>query len=105
MKRREFITLLGGAAVAWPPAGRVQQPMKLIGVLPPGSENDPELQTRVGALRKGLQDLGWAEGRNYRFEYRWPGTRRLCDRVGTADGSFWHSTASQPRLSNDCSLS
>jgi putative tryptophan/tyrosine transport system substrate-binding protein len=74
MKRREFIALLGGAAAAWPLAARAQQPDRIrrIGIQLSGRGDDPEMQARVGALRAGLQGLGWIEGRNYRFEYRWP---------------------------------
>src|SRR5512132_2893551 len=73
MKRRQFITLLGGAAVALPLAARAQQPerMRRIGVLMSLAESDPEAQARVAAFRKGLQTLGWAEGRNVRFDIRW----------------------------------
>ena len=71
MKRREFITLLGGAA--WPFAARAQQPeqMRRIGVLTNLVADDPEAQARVGAFLQGLQELGWAVGRNMRIEYRW----------------------------------
>jgi ABC-type uncharacterized transport system substrate-binding protein len=70
--RREFITLLGGATAAWPLAARAQQPdqMRRIGMLAPLAESDSEGQTRIAALRKGLQDLGWTEGRNIRIDYR-----------------------------------
>ena len=73
MRRREFITLLGGAAVAWPLAARAQQPeqMRRIGVLTNLVADDPEAQARVGAFLQGLQELGWAVGRNMRIEYRW----------------------------------
>jgi putative ABC transport system substrate-binding protein len=72
MKRREFITLVGGAA-AWPLVARSQQlPMRRIGILLSGTENDPEMRARVNALRQGLRALGWSEGGDYRFEYRWP---------------------------------
>jgi putative tryptophan/tyrosine transport system substrate-binding protein len=73
MTRREFITLLSGAAAAWPLAARAQQRerMRRIGVLMSTAENDPESQHRLAALRDGLQKLGWAEGRNLRSEYRW----------------------------------
>jgi putative tryptophan/tyrosine transport system substrate-binding protein len=73
MNRREFITLLGGAATAWPLAGRAQQAerMRRIGVLTNLAENDPEGQVRDAAFLKSLQELGWLEGRNLRVEYRW----------------------------------
>jgi len=67
--RRTFITLLGGAA-AWPFAARAQQ-MRRIGVFMDLAEDDPEGQGRVAALKRGLQDLGWIEGRNLHIEHRW----------------------------------
>jgi putative ABC transport system substrate-binding protein len=72
MKRREFITLLGSAAAAWPLAARAQQPdrVRRIGVLMHLPENDPETQARVRALLEGLQQLGWTDGRNVRIDYR-----------------------------------
>src|SRR5262245_8309980 len=73
-KRRQVLTLLSGAAAAWPLAARAQQTVKRIGVLMPTVESDAEIQGRLAAFRKGLQDLGWIEGRNYRFEFRWPGS-------------------------------
>src|ERR1700746_3567816 len=60
--RREFITLLGGAA-AWPLAARAQQAMRRIGVLMNLAESDPESQARIAAFREGLGKLGWTEGR------------------------------------------
>ena len=74
IKRRAFITLLGGAAVAWPLAARAQQPerMRHIGVLM-GVAEDAEGQARVKGLQQGLQELGWIEGRNVRIDYRWTG--------------------------------
>jgi putative ABC transport system substrate-binding protein len=72
MRRREFITLLGGAA-AWPVAARAQQParMRRIGVLMTFGEGDPGGQARVAAFREGLRKLGWEEGRNIRVDTRW----------------------------------
>jgi putative ABC transport system substrate-binding protein len=74
MNRREFITLLGGAA-AWPLAARAQRGdrVRRIGVLMPGDENDPEYKARVSALIQALAGLGWAEGRNVRMDVRWGG--------------------------------
>jgi len=73
MKRREFITLLGGAAVAWPLAARAQQPerMRRIGVLMSVAANDPEGEARLTAFLQGLQQLGWTDGRNVRIDIRW----------------------------------
>src|SRR5262249_22964889 len=73
MKRREFITLIGGAAAAWPLAARVQQGgrMRRIGVLMNRVADDPEAQARLKALVQGLQQLGWVEGRNVRMDVRW----------------------------------
>jgi putative tryptophan/tyrosine transport system substrate-binding protein len=73
MRRREFITLLGGAAVAWPTAARAQQPerMKRIGMLMGYPESDSEAQTKIAAFQDGLQKLGWTEGRNTRIDTRW----------------------------------
>ena len=72
MRRREFITLLGGAA-AWPLAVRAQQAerMRRIGVLTPFAAEDPEAQARVAAFVNGLQQLGWTDGRNLRIDIRW----------------------------------
>jgi putative ABC transport system substrate-binding protein len=72
MKRREFITLLGGAA-AWPLASRAQpaERMRRIGVLIPYDENDPVMKSNVSALTQALADLGWTDGRNLRMDLRW----------------------------------
>jgi putative ABC transport system substrate-binding protein len=74
MKRREFITLLGGAVVACPLAARGQTPerMRRIGIISGGVEaDDPETQVRVAAFLQVLQQLGWTDGRNLRVDYRW----------------------------------
>ncbi len=74
MRRREFITLIGGA-VTWPLVAHAQQPegMRRIGVLMPITESDPESTARIAAFRQGLVELGWKEGQNIRVEYRWAG--------------------------------
>jgi putative ABC transport system substrate-binding protein len=73
MRRRDFITLVGGSAVAWPLALRAQQSgqMRRVGVLMPYAKDDPEARARVTAFVQGLQKLGWTEGRNLQIEYRW----------------------------------
>jgi len=73
VKRREFIALVGGAALAGPLAARAQQPdrMRRIGVLMPSATEDSEAKARVAAFLQGLQELGWTDGRNIRIEYRW----------------------------------
>ncbi len=72
--RREFITLVGGAATAWPLAARAQQPdrVRRIGVLSGGSAaDDPDGQAQIAAFLQGLQQLGWSDGRNVRIDTRW----------------------------------
>jgi putative ABC transport system substrate-binding protein len=71
VKRREFITLLGGGAVAWPMAARAQQSERKIGVLMAATEDDAESNARIAALRQGLREQGWTEGHNVRIEVRW----------------------------------
>src|SRR6266487_822649 len=73
MKRREFITLLGGGAAAWPLAARAQQPsqMRRIGMLTGFTSDDPGGQARLTAFAQGLEQLGWTVGGNVRTETRW----------------------------------
>jgi putative ABC transport system substrate-binding protein len=73
MQRREFITLLGGAAAAWPLAARAQQTerMRRIGVLLAARTDDPDYQAWVGAFRQALQELGWIDGRNVQIDILW----------------------------------
>jgi ABC-type uncharacterized transport system substrate-binding protein len=73
MKRREFISLLGGAAAAWPLTARAQQAerMRRIGVLMNLAADDPQGQARIAAFHQGLQEWGWTIGRNVRIDIRW----------------------------------
>ena len=73
MRRRDFITLVGGSAAAWPPALRAQQSgqVRRIGVLMPFAKDNSEAQARITAFVQGMQTLGWTEGRNLQIEYRW----------------------------------
>jgi putative ABC transport system substrate-binding protein len=72
MRRRDFITLLGGA-VAWPIAARAQATQRRIGILMGYAEGDPEAHALVQSFRLGLRELGWREGENLHIEYRWGG--------------------------------
>src|SRR5262249_6307497 len=74
MRRREFITLFGGAAAAWPLAARGQsERVRRVAFLQPYDENDPEVRARVAAFRRGLEALGWIENRNIRIEHLYSG--------------------------------
>jgi len=72
MRRREFVSLLGGVTAAWPLTARGQQRdrVRQIGLLSPFSENDPETKARLAAFKTGLEQLGWTDGRNIKIEYR-----------------------------------
>jgi putative ABC transport system substrate-binding protein len=90
MKRRAFITLLGGAAATWPLAARAQQGerMRRIGMLLGAPADDPDYQPWVGAFRQALQELGWIDGRNVRIEIRWAtnnvaGIRKHAEELAT----------------------
>jgi putative ABC transport system substrate-binding protein len=87
LKRRDFITLLGGAAAAWPLGARAQQGdrMRRIGVLMNLAADDPEGQARLTAFAQGLQQLGWTDGRNVRIDYRW----------GAGDAGAFHRYAEE----------
>jgi putative ABC transport system substrate-binding protein len=86
MRRRQFITLLGGA-VAWPVAARAQQGerMRLIGVLVGGDESDPTRQMWIAEFRAALQKLGWVDGRNIRIDVRWAAADRNRAKAFAAD--------------------
>ena len=75
MKRREFITLLGGTAAMWPLAAHAQrgERVRRIAVLMSNVEDDPEAQARTTAFRQGLQELGWSEGQNLHIDWLWSG--------------------------------
>jgi putative ABC transport system substrate-binding protein len=75
MKRRDIITLLGGAAATWPLAARAQQPERVgrVGVLMNLAADDPEGLARFAVFVQELQQLGWNEGRNMRIDHRWAG--------------------------------
>ena len=102
MRRRTFITLLGGAAVAWPVTASAQKAERerRIGVLMHLPENDPEAQARIRALLHGLQQLGWTEGRNLRIDYRFGAAdvdrARAGRHPGFRNGSNGSSARSDP---------
>ncbi len=87
MRRRDLVTLLGGAAAApsilWPLAARAQQPDRIrrVGALLNLASDDAESQARNAAFLQGLQELGWTVGRNVRIDYRWDAGNP--DRIGT----------------------
>jgi putative ABC transport system substrate-binding protein len=76
MRRRQFITLIGGAAATWPLAARAQQAgrMARVGAFVNGLEADPQMQMRLAAFRQGLESLGWSEGRNVHLDVRFGGS-------------------------------
>jgi hypothetical protein len=75
VRRRQFITLLGGAAAAWPFAAQAQQPgrMQRVGVLAPIHAEEPESKARISTFVLRLRELGWVDGSNVEIEYRWAG--------------------------------
>src|SRR5262249_25019623 len=90
-RRRQFLTLLGGAAAAWPFGAGAQQRerMRRIGALMALAADDPEAPVRVAAFAQGLQELGWTVGGNVRIDYRWA--------VSDADRSRSRRMSSWPR--------
>ena len=118
MQRREFITLLGGAAAAWPLAAHAQQPERIrrIGVLIGPAEDDPEMKARLAAFRQRLEKRGWSEGRNVHIETRFAAdskslqpARERAGRPATGrdprayDAGCRRVAAGEPRLSRLCS--
>ena len=102
MKRRDLITLIGGAA-AWPVAARAQQTerMRRIGILQGFAASDPEWQRRFTAFKQGLQELGWSEGRNVTFELRFADNKpghlpNLATELSQAKVDVIDTNAAQP---------
>jgi len=87
MKRREFITLIGGAAFAWPDAVLGQQPnqARRIGALMQGSETEPDYRSYLAAFVQGLRQLGWIEGQNLRIDVRWSASDAKLARAYSGD--------------------
>ena len=96
MRRRDFITLLGGAAAGWPLVARAQQAgaMRRIGVLQPAAADDPVFQTRLAAFHQGLALLGWSIGQNVRIDTRWATTNAAEIRRHVAELVALHRTSS-----------
>ena len=87
MRRRDFITLLGGAAAAWPLAARAQpgERIRRIGVLMHLAADDPEGQARLAVFAQALKQLGWSDGRNLRIDTRWATTNAAAIRRQAAE--------------------
>src|SRR5438128_2420623 len=103
MRRREFITLLGGAAIAWPLPARAQQParMRRVGVLMGTAADDPEGTLRLAAFLQALQEFGWTIGRNMHLAASWARCRAPRRRSGW---SCAQSTFAMPAKSSASSL-
>ena len=89
MRRREFITIVGGAAATWPLAARAQQGerMRRVGILMPYSPTDAAYQDRVRAFREELRSRGWTAGGNIQFDERW--TTDNMDLIRSAAANLW----------------
>jgi putative ABC transport system substrate-binding protein len=87
MRRRELITFIGKAAMAWPLAAHAQMPdrVRRIGVLMPDAQDDPQSQVDIAAFQQELQQEGWAEGRDLRIDYRWSGGKADAARAAAAE--------------------
>jgi putative tryptophan/tyrosine transport system substrate-binding protein len=96
MKRREFITLLGGAAAAWPLGARAQgERMRRIGVLMTLAADDPQGQARIAAFLLGLQQLDWTDGRNVQIDTRWAAGN--ADDIRRYAAELWRPGTSCPQ--------
>jgi putative tryptophan/tyrosine transport system substrate-binding protein len=87
MRRRDFITLLGGAAAAWPLAARAQQ-LRRVGALINSTVDDPIYQSRVAGFRRSLRSLGWIEGKNLQLGANWTSKPR--------NAALWNLPRSRP---------
>jgi putative tryptophan/tyrosine transport system substrate-binding protein len=85
LKRREFITLLGGTAIAWPLPARAQQALRRVGALLPTGADDPQSKARIAAFLNELHRLGWIEGRNIRIDIRWTSGNEAETRKHTSE--------------------
>jgi putative tryptophan/tyrosine transport system substrate-binding protein len=85
MRRRDFITLVGGAAVAWPLAATAQQPRRIGALMSPYLPTDKEGIAAANAFADTLQTLGWHDGDNLRIDYRWPGGDPALIKAAAAD--------------------
>ena len=111
MRRRDFITLVGGAAASWPLTARAQQPARLrrIGVLVAFTENDLESQALLAAFKKRLTDLGWADGRNVAIDYKFAGAnpehvRAVAAELVASSPDVIFAASTSGAITNRCSL-